>query len=339
MNRARILAFAFALWAGLGVPAPARAEDAPSAGVLELVCSLDQPVVGPHESVKATVLVNVPEPKSLHYRWQANAGGFVAPGSELSREAGGSTVEWNPDGIASGSYTLTVTVTDGKDLSGSCWLVVVVGQEVRSATVSPEAEFERETARALLPKDRSESKGYGLYSYMLLGAPPNDSNRERYKKFVQAYLDRIIKLKELESQFRPSQLNITYLPVDEEPSDDFTTDWVLDHFDYARARFLLASIPGVHGDGPFIISSYHALQGPSSLTTPYIFEDLSSVPPDVVEFWVQQFKSQTAQERSWDKETVSSVALKLRTAIAIVAMGLPEVQKAVTQWIKLVVNP
>jgi hypothetical protein len=72
---------------------------------------------------------------------------------------------------------------------------------------------------------------------------------------------------------------------------------------------------------------------------PDIFEDLSSVPPDVVEFWVQQFKCPTAQERSWDKETVSSVALRLRTAIAIFALGLPEVKKAVAQWIEFVVNP
>ena len=95
----------------------------------------------------------------------------------------------------------------------------------------------------------------------------------------------------------------------------------------------------LHGDGPFIISPYRPLEAPNSLTTPYIFEDLSSVPPDVVEFWVQQFKCPTAQERSWDKETVSSVALRLRTAIAIFALGLPEVKKAVAQWIEFVVNP
>jgi hypothetical protein len=63
------------------------------------------------------------------------------------------------------------------------------------------------------------------------------------------------------------------------------------------------------------------------------------VPPDVVEFWVQQFKCPTSQERSWDKETVSSVALRLRTAIAIFAIGLPGVKKAVAQWIEFVVNP
>jgi hypothetical protein len=93
MNPARILALALAFWAGLVAPAPARATDAPAAGVLELVCSVDQPVVGPHELVKATVLVNVPEPESLRHRWQADASGFVAPGSELSREAGGFTAK------------------------------------------------------------------------------------------------------------------------------------------------------------------------------------------------------------------------------------------------------
>src|SRR5271166_3715387 len=93
-------------------------------------------------------------------------------------------------------------------------------------------------------------------------------------------------------------------------------------FGLAR-RAPLARVTGdsLHGDGPFIISSYRPLEGPNSLTTPYIFEDLSSVPPDVVEFWVQQFKCPTSQERSRDKETVSSVALRLRTAIAIFAIG------------------
>jgi hypothetical protein len=326
----------FALWIGLSALAAAQPEDLSSAGLLDIVCSLEQPVVGPHEPVKATVLVNAVEPQSLQYRWKANAGGFVTQSSQISDEASGPTVEWNPNGIASGSYTLTVTVTNAEGSLGSCSVVVVVGKEERSASEVPST---REIRRALLLKGRAESKGYALYSYMLLGAPVNDSNRERYQKFVQAYLDRIREFKELESLFLSSQLNITYLPVDSEPSEPCDTDWVLEHFDYERARFLLASVPGTHGDGPFIISSYHPLQGPNTITKPYIFEDLSSVPPDVVALWVQQFKSQTAQERSWDKETVSRVVLKLRTVIAIAAIALPDVQKAVFQWIKLGSNP
>jgi hypothetical protein len=326
----------FALCIGLAPLATAQSGDLSSSGLLDMVCSLEQPVVGPHELVKATVLVNAREPQSLQYTWKAAAGGFVTAGSQLLQQASGPTVEWNPDGIAAGGYSLMVTVTNTEGLVSSCSLVVVVGREKRSANNVPSP---REVRRALLFKGRSESKGYGLYSYMLLGAPPNDSNRERYKKFIQAYLDHIEKLKELESLFPSSQLNITYLPVDTEPLDRCDTDWVLEHFDYERARFMLASVPAYHGDGPFIISSYHPLEGPGSITKPYIFEDLSSVPPDVVSFWVQQFKSQTAQERSWNKETVSRVALKLRTAIAIAAMALPEAQTAVAQWIKLGSNP
>jgi hypothetical protein len=294
--------FIVVLRAALVALVAAQPDDPSSRGTLEMVCSLEQPVVAPHELVKAVVLVNAPDPQSLQYAWKADAGGFVTRGSVLSHEASGPTVEWSPNGVPSGSYTLTVTVTNAEGSLGSCSLAVVVGKEERSANAGGGAGFGRETRRALLLKDRPESKGYGLYSYMLLGAPPNDSNRQRYEKFVDAYLNDIIKLEELEAYFTREQLNITYLPVNTGPPDRFTTGWVLDHFDYERARFLLASVPGIHGDGPFIISSDHPLEGPNSVIKPYIFEDLSSVPPDVVELWVQQFKCQTAQERSWNKE-------------------------------------
>ena len=327
MKPCGIVSFALcALWAAL---AAAQSTDLTSTGLLNLVCSLEQPYVGPHESVKATVLVNSPNPQSFRYKWVADAGGFLTEDSQLSNEAVRPTVEWNPNGIDSGSYTLTVTVTSAEGSLGSCSLVVVVGKENRSAS----HKAPRQIARAMLLKDRPESQGYGLYSYMLLGSPPNDSNRERYEKFVQAYLSRIEKLEELERWFTSSQLNITYLPVDSEPPDTCTTAWVLEHFDYARARFLLASVPGIHGDGPFIVSSYKPLQGPDTLSKPFVFEDLSSAPPDVVAFWVEQFKSQTAQQRSWDKDSLNLLVLKLRTAIAIFATALPEAQKAVFQWI------
>ena len=124
------------IWAGM-----AAAQDLSTSQTLEMVCSLEQPVVGPHEAVKATVLVKAPEPQLLQYRWKAEAGGFITQGTELSNEASGSTVEWNPDGIASGSYTLTVTVKNDEGSFGSCSLVVVVGKEERAAITGPSAAF------------------------------------------------------------------------------------------------------------------------------------------------------------------------------------------------------
>jgi hypothetical protein len=50
---------------------------------------------------------------------------------------------------------------------------------------------------------------------------------------------------------------------------------------------------------------------------------------------MQQFRSQTTQQRVWEKKTIGNMALKMRTAIAIAAEGLPTVQKAVAAMITL----
>ena len=40
-------------------------------------------------------------------------------------------------------------------------------------------ELPRETGAAFLLPDAAERAGYGLYSYLLLGAPPTDGTRDR----------------------------------------------------------------------------------------------------------------------------------------------------------------
>jgi len=56
-------------------------------------------------------------------------------------------------------------------------------------------------------------------------------------------------------------------------------------------------------------------------------------PPDLISWWVRAFMDQAAQEHSWNTLTMQSLVLKLRTTIAIVAVGLPDVGKSVGQWI------
>jgi hypothetical protein len=284
-----------------------------------VVCSVDDPVVGPRQPVKADVFVDTPAAGPLHYVWKASGGSL--------KQTNTAAVEWNPDGASAGSYTLSVAVTGPAELRGACSVLVIVGSEERSAP-NPSAGFTRETRSAMLLKGKKEAEHFGLYSYLLLGSEPNSSNRERYRKFLESFLATVLPYQPLSRYFSPQQLNIAYLPIETDVPARFDSQWVLDNYDYERARFLLASIPGVHGDGPFIVSSDSPLEGPGHPPKRYLLEDLTTVPISIVEFWVKQFRIQTSQE-TWDHATLSGVAVRLRTAIEVAAIGLPEVKASI----------
>lgn len=110
----------------------------------------------------------------------------------------------------------------------------------------------RETARGFLMKGQRESSGYGLYSYFLLGSPPTDSSRARYLKAIQAYLSLIPTVSDLEDYVSADKLNITYFPVKSPLPPNPTAEWLLDNYDFARARVLLDVLPGAHNAGPLL---------------------------------------------------------------------------------------
>ena len=307
---------------------------------IPIVCSLDRPVVSPQQSVRATVLADSADPKSLRYRWTASGGGFITkhsgPHIDAMPEADSSRVEWNPGKSPSGTYKLVANVRDKNGRSASCSLDVVVAREERSAQAeAPTPSPVRDIKAELLLKNRAERKGYGLYSYLLLGRPPDGADTERFRKFIETYINEIWKVKQHESYLDSSELNATYLPVNALPADPdkLSADWVLENYDYSRAQFLLSGLPANHTAGPFIVSSLHPLPGRGPITGHYLFEDLSTVPVSALPFWVQQFMRQTSQQKFWDTKTVDAVALRLRTAIAIAAAGLPDVRNAVASWI------
>ena len=304
----------------------------------EVICSPDQPVVWSEKSVKVSAFSSTPD---LEFHWIANAGSFLAQGRESAREAIGQTVEWKPNGARPGSYMLSVTAGT-QESRAVCSLTVFVTAEQQRSAVSSASHSAQNYRGALLVTGHKELEGYGLYSYMLLGAPPSDAERERFRTFVQIYLDKILKVKAMEGEVDSSQLNVTFMPVDSEPGSDVNTDkltgWVLDHYDFRRAQAILRRIPGQHGDGPYIFSSFHPVNlssSASSVSKPYLFDDLSHAPPSVIGFFVDQFLAQTSQARFDQVSTVDKVALTLREAIAYAARAIPEARNAAATWIVL----
>jgi hypothetical protein len=108
----------------------------------------------------------------------------------------------------------------------------------------------------------------------------------------------------------------------------------VDHYDYARARVLLDSLPGDLREGPYLVSVLKPLA--STAPREYLFQNLSFVPDDddkLISYWVREFLAQAAQERFWEPRTLDSFVLKLRTTIAVLSFGLQPVQKGLESWV------
>jgi hypothetical protein len=293
------------------------------AAPLTVVCSVDVPVVEPHDAAVASVLAQTPVPAALHYRWSASGG--------LLHETEKSSAEWNPNSSAERPYTISVTVTDANGSSGTCSVIVLVGRATRSGSGFI-ARFPRVTRSMMLLPGKTEGEKFGLYSYLLLGSKPNSENRERYKNFLQAFTDKVAAYDRLKDELIRAQLNVTYLPMLKEPSANLGAEGIVDDYDYDRARRFLESFktPPV-GDGPFIVSCEQPLQGAGhDEPTRYLLEDLSTVPATVLKFWVTEFLAQTAQERWDNKASLRRVALRIRTELEIAAVAYPQIESSLS---------
>lgn len=201
-----------------------------------------------------------------------------------------------------------------------------------SSTQSPR-HHSRETGRAFLLKGQPEKPGYGLYSYILFGARPGPATRERYLRMLAAYVD-IPEVSRLETERAACELNVTYLPLrGESPSPAPSAEWLLENYDYDRARLLLGALKGSHRGGPYIVSTYKPLGGVRELSGQFLYQDLSSTPPDIVVLWVKEFLTQVEQERFWEERTVMQCILTLRQSIAAAATGFPQVKESVDSLI------
>src|SRR5215472_7907626 len=286
---------------------------------LALTCSTETPTVPLGGTVILRAWAQSSSGRTLSYTWVATGGRIEGRGPEA---------RWSLAELRSGTFAATVKAGDGESTSSECQMRVIVRRDVQGRGSS------RETGGAFLSAGQSEVAGYGLYSYLLLGAPPSESSRERCLKAIEASLALVPDVMSLEEYVPRRELNIFYLPVRGEPVKPLSGQWVLDNYDYARARSLLRALPGPNRDGPYILAAFRPLSSaPAGPSGPYLFQNLSNVPPHLAASWVREFLNQAAQERFWEERTTVQLAQRMRMTVGIMGAGLPEVRKALDGWI------
>jgi hypothetical protein len=266
----------------------------------------------------------------LTYIWSVSTG-------RIRNEATAET-RWELENSKPGNYVATVRAEAPSKEVAECSLQVVVEPQVNEIQRSSARQREHETGRTfLLPKEK-EHEGYGLYSYLILGGPPSDSSRERYLKVIEAYLLALPDIAGLERHFMPDELNITYLPVAAEPPKTtdikLLTGWVLDHYDYARARHLIRQLSGDNREGPYLVSVSTPLSNQAPVSN-FLWQDLSAVPAQFAGPWLKEFMNQAAQEHFWETRSLPQLRLKVRSVIAVLSMAWPDVWNSLDSYIKL----
>ena len=196
------------------------------------------------------------------------------------------------------------------------------------------------SGHAYLVDKQAEEQGYGLYSYLLFGSRPNETNRNLYLEAIKAVIKRLSGVKELEAQgFSRAELNVTYVllkkplpPGEGGPSPE----WVLENYNYARAKFFLSKLPETRQDGPYIVSTLNPIARLQRGAGEHLVQDLSAIPPartDIIQAWIKAFLRRATQPRKWDSTSGEKLTQKLRLVVAIAAEGLPQVQEAIKTWV------
>jgi hypothetical protein len=220
-------------------------------------------------------------------------------------------------------------------------LVVWTGCRLGGDVVAPPPDdgIGHEPARALLVGNAPETPGFGLYSYVLFGVRPTAATRPRYLRTIAAWLESVDSVAAMRTQFSPAELDVTYLPVLAEPPADVAggageAAWLLERYNYPRARALLDRLGGARRQGPYLVSYGRPLSGLREEPRRYLVQDLSTAHPDVADLWVRTFLARASRPRYWEPAAGEQIALEMRNALAHVKDGLPAVREALVVWVR-----
>ena len=286
----------------------------------QLACGSAKPVaeIGEHLALSAWV-----EPGSAAtYVWSTATG-------KIKRGVRGKAT-WDLTNVDTGPAKATVEVHRKDAEPVACTIQIRVVTELGGGS-----RGFKDSVRTLLESGKSEAEGFGLYSYVLFGSEPeNAAEKERYKQILGACLRLLRNSTELVTYIAPKSLNTVYLPVKDAPPDKADESWVLEHYDYSRARALLIQAPVTNKGGVYIVSASLPLLGKTN-SGQYLVQDLTRVPGNLASTWVDVFISQAAQDKYWEPNTAAQLVLKMRLALSVLSVGVPQVKQAVSAWISM----
>jgi hypothetical protein len=293
---------------------------------VKLACSPERPLAEVGSTVGLRAWAGPGEGGGTRYAWTATDGRLVGEGARA---------RWTLVDMRPGRYAAAVRATSAAGLDEECVVRVVVTAQAPQPRDGIAPPMPRESGSALLLPGQVETPGYGLYSYLLIGAVPGEAGRARALEALDAYWRLLPAMRGLEQYVRRAELNAVHLPLTEAPGTAPTPAALLERYDHARARSLLRRIDGLHRDGPYLVSVLRPLgeDVPRAQGARYLVQDLSAVPVHLVREWVKEFLNQAAQERFWEPRALPRFAQKLRLTIGVLSLGLPEVQKALDTWI------
>lgn len=190
-------------------------------------------------------------------------------------------------------------------------------------------------AWATLQQGADEPDGFGMYSYLVFAGPPTEATRDRYVAALRAVLEYDPVAEALVYADR-SSINLTFIPV--RGAVTHQPESLLEAYDYARARAVLRQVDVPGGRGPYLLSSTAPLdpRDPAGGDAPVLWQDLSTVPPELVRLWVREYMAQAVSEDGYQGEAGARWVVRLRTGIEQVATAWPVVSDSLdslVQWV------
>jgi hypothetical protein len=184
----------------------------------------------------------------------------------------------------------------------------------------PEMKGEgRVVLRGYLESGYAERDHYGAYSYVLIPRQPGSD--PRYIELLKAYTSLPMAPILLDEDARRLQMrNITYVPVREVAAPDAAeTEWIVHEYDVTRATLILHT-QGLHGIGPYILTSNTPLSVESSRVSLAVL-DLSQAPKESMRAWLEVFLKRSQEPEDWLQRRAEYMIVKLQDSLATLYAG------------------